>query len=95
MIRSFAPLRVLRIRVEMIMQRSKEELQVHPDSKEEVRYLELWAQTRIHWSAEILQIVVRPKGYLLEIKANPFSHPRWFGIDHAEINIRVRSLAIS
>ncbi len=95
MIRSSAPLRVLRIRVEMIMERSKEELQVRPGSKEEFRYLELWARTRIHWSAEIVQIVARPKGYLLEISANPFTLPRWFGIDHTEINLRMRDLAIS
>lgn len=76
------------------MERSKEELQGKPGSKEEFRYLELWARTRIHWSAEILQIVARPKGYLLEINANPFSHPQWFGIDRKEIKLRMSSLAV-
>ena len=75
------------------MERSKEE-KARPGSDEEFRYLELWARTRIHWSAEILQIVARPKGYLMEINANPFALPRWFGIDHKEIKLRMGSLAI-
>lgn len=75
------------------MQDSLEKLGGRPGSKEELEFLGIWARTRIHWSAEILQVVARPKGYLLEVIANPFMHSQWFGIDFAEIDQRLHAVA--
>jgi hypothetical protein len=61
------------------------QLQGRPCSVEELRSLRTWAKSRIHWSARILQAVVRQKGYLLEIDAATFSHPQWYGIDFEDV----------
>lgn len=62
-----------------------EELQGRPCSSEELDSLNIWARSRIHWSARILHAIVRSKGYLMQIDAEPFSRPKWFGLDFEEL----------
>jgi hypothetical protein len=62
-----------------------EELQGRPCSTEELGSLKIWARSRIHWSAQILHAIVRPKGYLMQIDAESFSRPKWFGLDFEEL----------
>ncbi len=62
-----------------------EELQGRPCSTEELSSLKIWARSSIHWSAQILHAIVRPKGYLMQINAESFSRPKWFGLDFEEL----------
>ena len=62
-----------------------EELQGRPCSSEELDSLNLWARSRIHWSARILHAIVRSKGYLMEIETESFAQPKWFGLDFEEL----------
>ena len=62
-----------------------EELQGQPCSSEELDSLNLWARSKIHWSARILHAIVRSKGYLMQIDAESFSRPKWFGLDFEEL----------
>jgi hypothetical protein len=66
------------------------ELQGRPCSSQDLKALRIWAKSRIHWTAEIIQAVVRQKGYLLEIDAAPFSHPQWYGVDFEDVALTVR-----
>jgi hypothetical protein len=74
-----------------------DELEGRPCSDEDLRALRTWAKSRIHWSARIRQAIIRQKGYLLEIEAAPFSHPQWYGVDFAdvELTVRISSLVFS
>jgi len=65
-------------------------LQGRPCSAQDLRALRTWAKSRIHWSAKILQAVIRQKGYLLEIDAAPFSHPQWYGVDFEDVKLTER-----
>jgi hypothetical protein len=67
-----------------------DELQGRPCSDQDLVALRTWAQSRIHWSAKILQAVIRQKGYLLEIDAAPFSHPQWYGVDFEDVKLTAR-----
>ena len=62
-----------------------EELQGRPCSAEELGSLKIWARSRIHWSAQILHAIARPKGYLMQIDAESFSRPKLFGLDFEEL----------
>lgn len=62
-----------------------EDLQGRPCSTEELDSLNLWARSRIHWSARILHAIARSRGYLMQIEAETFSQPKWFGIDFEEL----------
>jgi hypothetical protein len=73
------------------------QLEGRPCTDEELQSLKIWAKSRIHWSSKILQAVVRPKGYLLEIDAATFSHPQWYGVDleDVQLTMRMSSLVMS
>lgn len=72
-----------------------EELQGRPCSTEELDTLKLWARSRIHWSARVLHAIARSEGYLMQIEADSFARPRWFGIDFEELErgLRIASTA--
>lgn len=72
-----------------------EELQGRPCSTEELDSLKLWARSRIHWNARILHAIARSRGYLMQIEAEPFPQPRWFGIDFEELErgLHIASIA--
>ena len=67
-----------------------DELQGRPCSAQDLGDLRTWAKSHIHWSARILQAVIREKGYLLEIDAAPFSHPQWYGVDFEDVKLTER-----
>ncbi len=73
------------------------QLEGRPCTTDELSSLRTWAKSRIHWSAKILQAVVRTKGYLLEIEAHTFSHPQWYGVDFEDVELtrRMTSLVLS
>jgi hypothetical protein len=66
------------------------ELQGRLCSAEELESLRIWAKSRIHWSATILQAVARQKGYLLEIDAASFTNPQWYGVDFDDVEETLR-----
>ncbi len=67
--------------------RRLEELQGRYCTVRELEALKIWAQSRIHWSANIQQAIAREGGYLLEVDANPFSYPHWYGVDFDEVEL--------
>jgi hypothetical protein len=73
------------------------ELQGRLCTAEELESLKIWAKSRIHWSATILQAVARQKGYLLEIDAATFTHPQWYGVDFEDLKqtLRMTYLVVS
>lgn len=67
--------------------RRMQELQGRLCTARELEALRVWAKSRVHWSANVLQAVARETGYLLEIDADPFSHPHWYGVDIEEVGL--------
>ena len=74
-----------------------DELQGLPCSTQDLEALRTWAKSRIHWTAKVIQAVVRQKGYLMEIDAAPFSHPQWYGVDFEDVKLteRISHLVLS
>jgi hypothetical protein len=67
-----------------------DDLQGRPCSEQDLKALRTWAKSRIHWSAKVLQAIIRQKGYLMEIDAAPFSHPQWYGVDFEDVKLTER-----
>ncbi|NIM93293.1 MAG: hypothetical protein GTO18_06240 [Anaerolineales bacterium] len=67
------------------MENRVDELQGRPCSTRELALLEVWVRSKIHWSAHILQVIVRQRGYLIEVDTTYFQHPQWYGVDFDEI----------
>jgi hypothetical protein len=67
-----------------------DDLQGRPCSEQDLQALRTWAKSRIHWSAKVLQAIVRQKGYLMEIDAASFSHPQWYGVDFEDVKLTER-----
>lgn len=74
-----------------------DELQGRACSDQDIEALQVWARSRIHWSAKVLQAVIRRKGYLLEIDSATFSHPQWYGVDFEDVELtgRLSQLVLS
>ena len=67
-----------------------DELQGLPCSPQDLKALQTWAKSRIHGTANVIQAVVRQKGFLLEIDAASFSDPQWYGVDFEDVKCTER-----